>query len=367
MLSPHFLLFFRPSGDSEPERLVDAARVAVLRDTVTRARAAGFSNVVVATATPEPFADLQGVELDVDAGEQPFAQRFGAVIGRHNPRALCYAGAGMPLMSAEHWRDIHARLGNGAVTLTNNLYSSDVLATTEVEALVELPPATPDNALALHLRDHAGLEVEVLPRSAATLLDIDTPTELRLLALAHDVPSLDVGPELCAVIRGATLDTRRLEAALAHLTERETQVMVVGRVGSTVWQALERETAARVRVISEERGMRASGRRRPLSILGFHAGVAGPQALVDALTELADAVFMDTRPLFAHLGWEASRADRFHADLEDWRAIAHPDLQAFVRAVAEARVPIVLGGHALVSGGLLAAIDIAWSRWESSR
>jgi len=30
-------------------------------------------------------------------------------------------------------------------------------------------------------------------------------------------------------------------------------------------------------------------------------------------------------------------------------------------------VPIVLGGHSLVSGGLLAAIDLAWSRWERAQ
>lgn len=367
MVATSLLLFFRPRGDSEVERLVDAARVATLRDTVHRAARGGFDSVIIATTTPESFADLPGVEIDVDGAEMPFAARFLDVLRRHEPPAICYAGAGLPLMTSSHWAAIHERLSSGEATLTNNLYSSDLLATTEVSALSGLPPTTPDNGLALFLRDQAGLEPEVLPRSAATWLDIDTPTELVLLSLGAGVERMEIGPELSALLLSTKLDTSKLEQALSRFTERETTVLVVGRVGSAVWQALERETASRVRVISEERGMRASQRRELRSILGYHAAAVGPEALVDALGELADAVFMDTRPLLGHLGWDASRADRFHSDRLDWQAIQHPDLQAFTRAVAASRAPIVLGGHALVSGGLLAAIDIAWARWESSR
>ena len=371
MGATQFLLFFDPHGASDVERLVDDARAAALCDTAARAQEAGFRDVVLVTSSPDRFSRLPGVEIEATPAGGDFAGRLHAIVARRRPAAVCYAGAGMPAMTADRWAGILDRLRSGEATVTNNLYSSDVLATTAVEALAALPSGTPDNGMALFLRDSAALAVDVLPRSAATLLDIDTPAELLILSLGTELASLHIGPALRAVLQAAPhqalLDNRRLADALDRLTERETQVLVVGRVGSGVWQALEQETAARVRVISEERGMRTALSREARSILGFHADAAGPGALVDALSELADAVFMDTRPFLRHVGWDASRADRFRADLARWDTITQPHLRTFSHAVAEARVPIVLGGHALVSGGLLAAIDIAWSRWEVRR
>jgi len=76
-------------------------------------------------------------------------------------------------------------------------------------------------------------------------------------------------------------------------------------------------------------------------------------------------VFLDTRPLFGHLGWAPSRADRFASDAGEPEVIAHDGLQELTTAAVAARAPVVLGGHSLVSGGLLALIDAAWSRWET--
>jgi len=207
------------------------------------------------------------------------------------------------------------------------------------------------------------------------VLDIDTPADLRILALvdsdsATGTQGFDLGAELRQLLLetevAAIRETDVVARAVGFLTERESEVLVIGRVGSAVWQALERETASRIRVISEERGMRARPDGQARSLVGFHLGAVGPEELVASLEELGEAVFFDTRPLFAHLGWEPSRADRFWSDVGAWEEIEHPELRAFTKAVASSRVPFVLGGHSLVSGGLLAAIDIAWSRWESS-
>ncbi len=375
MSEPSFLLFYRPEGDSPIERLVDQARAATLRDTARRADEAGFDRIIVATTDPAPFESLEGVELDLEPDPVPFVDRLRQVLRRHGPGAICYAGSGMPAYTVAAWRALRLRLNDGE-TVTNNLYSSDVLATPDAEPLLSMPDGARDNAMALWLRDQAGLEVAPLPRSAASLLDIDTPADLRILTLAAGVASLDLGAELCELLAAANeannatsalRETDALESALGLLTERETEVLVIGRVGSAVWQALERETASRVRVISEERGLRSRSGGQARSLLGFHLGAVGAVDLVAALEELGDAVFFDTRPLFAHLGWQPSRADRFRSDVGDWEPIEHPELRAFTKAAVGSRVPIVLGGHSLVSGGLLAAIDIAWSRWESSR
>jgi hypothetical protein len=73
---------------------------------------------------------------------------------------------------------------------------------------------------------------------------------------------------------------------------------------------------------------------------------------------MAQAVLVDTRLLLAHhLLWPAA-ADRYHSDLGQWQAIADPWLRDLSRAGVESGVPVVLGGHGVVAGGLYAMVDI---------
>ena len=44
--------------------------------------------------------------------------------------------------------------------------------------------------------------------------------------------------------------------------------------------------------------------------------------------------------------------------------IADPFVRHFTEAAMQAPIPIVLGGHSLVAGGLYALIEAAWARGE---
>jgi len=63
--------------------------------------------------------------------------------------------------------------------------------------------------------------------------------------------------------------------------------------------------------------------------------------------------------IFSHLGLEPSLSDRFHSDLGQVERIDDPFVREFTQAALEAPIPVILGGHSLVSGGLLALIEIA--------
>jgi hypothetical protein len=52
-----------------------------------------------------------------------------------------------------------------------------------------------------------------------------------------------------------------------------------------------------------------------------------------------------------------SASDRFNSDLYRWDAVEEPFLRHFTRAAAGARVPVVLGGQAVVAGGLMALVE----------
>lgn len=371
MTDPAFWFCLRPQpAPTDAERIVEQARLACLLDTAQRARDAGFNHIIVHTTAPHLFNDASDLNLIVHRTNEDAP--IGAIIAaaaRSATGPVCYAGAGMPAMTADHWRSIRTQIEAGQ-TVANNLYSADFLAVPDVSALTDLADETVDNSFALRLRDESGLGITPLERTAPTLLDLDTPADLALLSLARQTAALEIGPRLAAALAQseATLAParQRLAAALDTLTEREQQLMVIGRVGAYVWSALDRDTAARIRVISEERGLRArtAAPTPPRSLLGLHAAAVGPSALINSLAELADAVIFDTRPLFAHLNWATSRADRFAADLGQPDAIAHSQLRQFTQAALAAPIPIAQGGHSLVSGGLLAAINIAWTRRE---
>ena len=64
---------------------------------------------------------------------------------------------------------------------------------------------------------------------------------------------------------------------------------------------------------------------------------------------------------------DATRADRFLSDLGNWTAISDPFLRDFTRLATEADIPVLLGGHSLMSGGLMALNECAWREHEAGR
>jgi hypothetical protein len=139
------------------------------------------------------------------------------------------------------------------------------------------------------------------------------------------------------------------------------QVIIAGRVPQSTLAHLESKTLCWVRMFSEERGMRASGRLASglvRSLLADYLALVGLERFFIEMGELADAMFLDSRVIMAarrHGLWP-SPADRFLSDLRRPDDIADLFLHDFTAAALAAPLPVVLGGHSLVSGGLLALI-----------
>jgi len=72
-----------------------------------------------------------------------------------------------------------------------------------------------------------------------------------------------------------------------------------------------------------------------------------------------EAVFFDTRVVLAHHRLWPSAADRYASDLGLADRIQDSFLREFTAAAVNAPIPIVLGGHGVVSGGLYALVEIA--------
>lgn len=360
--APALVVFHGGAGASAIERTVDAARLAAALDAITAARAAGIQRVILVTDDAALGPKLEGVEVDVSTAPYHFGRRLAGAVRVHGLSSVICMGAGsVPFFGPDDFAAVASRLEDGRA-VTNNLFSSDLVAfAVSDETLAVAERCGRDNSLARALKD-AGTDVGALPRNVATQMDIDSPSDVAVLALTGGG-----GKRLRKHLDLAALDTSRYEATLPLFTNREAQIIAAGRVGSHAWGYLERETACRVRLIAEERGMEADGRAEggvARSLLGFYLDAVGAERFFAVLPELGDAAFIDTRVLLAHKRIAASREDRFLSDAGEWERIGEPWLREFTQKTAEARIPVLLGGHSLMSGGLMALNEYAWARSE---
>ena len=364
MSSTAFLLFFGPGGESAVEAQLDRIRTAIGIGTLRRAATAGFDPLVAVTADPAAGRAFSA------AGAQTIAPRtepfhFGTelkrIVDERRIERVCAIGAGAgALLTAADLGSLRDELErSAAVVLSNNYYSADLIALTPTSALdaIELPAT--DNPLPRLLHLQAGLPSRQLPRSAATLLDVDTPPDATVLLRHPQCP-----PELRSVGAFEPELGPRVDALMTLVTTPELELVVAGRVGAPVWSYLESQTASRVRMLAEERGMQAAGRDASgtaRTALGFLYELVGPREFFVRMKELGDGMLFDSRVLFAHLGWRPSAPDRFASDLFQPDSIEHPGVRDFTRAARDAGFPLLLGGQTLVSGVLWTMVDAAWA------
>jgi len=324
-------------------------------------------------------------------GGRPFGQRLRALVadvlatGRPGSTGLIVLGGGaMPMARSEDLEAFlaAARVGVGQA-LANSYYSADAIAVPDARMLLEVPDLPTDNALPRWLAERAGIPVADLRDRLRLALDLDSPLDVVLLGRDPGCP-----PALCpladAIGAASPALTRAMAGVAATMDDRRAELLVAGRTSSRTLAWLERNAACRVRALVEERGLKASstlamGSRdtnleppgepdhvaaaepvalRPArSILGLLLDQRGPGALGETVAGLADAAIIDTRVLLAHRlgpdesGWP-SLADRLASDLLRSDDVVDPWLQDLTGSAAEARIPILLGGHTLVGPGL---------------
>ncbi|MFQ5473294.1 MAG: hypothetical protein ACE5FA_10475, partial [Dehalococcoidia bacterium] len=347
---PTLLVFCGGMGGSPIENAVASARRAATFDTIEIAQSAGIPTAIVVTDEPQLHTELPDVEIFVDDGTHHFGRKLNKTLRDHSLRSVVYLGGGsVPLLRAEDFAVITEALEAGKA-VTNNRFSSDLVAWSVDETATDvLAGLDRDNSLARALQEF-GMDLVELPRSIETVFDIDTPTDLAILSVTGFG-----GERLRTAVHNIDLDLDPYRCVLPLFIDRHAQITVAGRVGTHSWQYLERETACRIRVFAEERGMEANGRvasGEARSMVGYFLEAAGYTHFFDALSELGDAAIIDTRVLLAHKRIDATRGDRFLSDAGRWSEIEDEYLRDLTLAAIDAPIPVLLGGHSLVSGGL---------------
>lgn len=353
---PDLIIFLGRGGESEPEQLVSGAQRASVRQLVDDAREVGrFRRLVLAT-NDHALADELAAKCPelaiVETGDAiDFGEQLREIVRSLNSAAVAYVGGGSaPLLDAAGLRGLVAAIAEPDRVAANNALSSDWVGFRPAEAVFRTQPIRTDNDLAWRLHHDAGLVRVPIEQALATTLDIDTPTDLALLRRAPGVP-----PLLRRYLDEAVPDLPAVGAVEELMADPYRTLIVAGRVNVTILAAVERQVSFNKRLFIEERGMRASGRQargEVRTLLAVLLREVGPERFFAMLAELGDGLIFDTRPLFAHLAPQLSAADRFASDLLRPDLIANPLVREFTDAARAARIPVVLGGHALVTGGL---------------
>lgn len=358
--APVLIVFTGGLGGSPIEEMVAEAQRCITLDTLSRAQASGaFAGMVLVTDSSDLSRRVgSSVCVEVSGGSFHFGESLRSVIRKYGIASPFYVGGGSaPLLTSEDLASIAGQISEGVV-VTNNLFSSDLVAFNPGAAIdaIDLPPH--DNPLSQLLRLQAGLKEVCLPRSAETQFDVDTPSDLLVLSLHRGA-----GPHVRAYLESLRLDVSRLRRAMPLFTDLTAEIVVAGRVGSQVLTRLEAGTACRVRVFSEERGMRSDGREErgeARALLGFYLEQVGLRRFFQTMGELGAAAFIDSRVIFAHKGIRPSASDRFLSDMGRPEGIRDDFVRGFTEEALRAPKPVILGGHSMVAGGLLALIDAAW-------
>ena len=348
-------------GATEPVAWVQEARRAAALDLIEQlARQPLLKRIVVVSPDPD------GLEIDgpIDyVASQPGPVHVGRYLAEitelfHVDRLLYFGGGSAPLLDNGTLEALIEQLATAeSVVITNNQFASDWAGIVPASILDEWTERLPqDNMLGWVLSAEAGLAIQAQPPSAASRLDIDTPTDLLTLSLHPGIRS-----NLRRVLGGIPLDTSRLKAALGVLATPASQAFIAGRLGPEAWLALNKVTHCWLRVISEERGMVSSGRLargEVYSMLAEHLEAVGLASFFAALAEQKQAACNDTRVILAHHRRWPSETDRFASDLGLVDQVEDPLLRDITAAALEAPIPVVLGGHGLLSGDLFAFCDL---------
>jgi hypothetical protein len=304
--------------------------------------------------------DARHLNLELAAPDSPF--HFGQALTRlieHYCLQCCfYLGAGSaPLLSHSLLAEVlDTVVAKQPLLMTNNLHSSDWAAFSPADALLPLASwLERDNALAWVWQEKTGFPARALSRSTATQMDIDTPFDL--LALARH-PAIQ--PQLRDFLDRLDWPVSHLDAAVDALCREASQIIIAGRVSSWTWRLLEQHTRVWVRVFAEERGMRASGRQvrgEVRSLLGDYLDLVGVERFFESLETMADVILLDNRVILASRGLWPCDADRFHSDLLMDTHVNDPFLHTLTVAARSAQMPVVMGGHSLVAGGLAVLLE----------
>lgn len=353
------VIFHRPFGQSAGEILVGRGRQAATRDLTASLRSIGLRPHLVIAPSDGDGDWLQTLDVEIHTAAEQTPFHFGNSLKefliKQSIQGLLYFGSGSGHLLDQRLLSALLRFAEqdrpGAVL--NNFYSCDFAAVSQAESLLEMDLPEIDNPFGFALSG-AGIPCYALQRSAETQFDIDTPADVFILRASNRG-----GPTVRSYVEGIRLAHPQLDEILALMTERTAHLCLAGRVNPRTWADIEPRVACRTSGLIEGRGMRSQRNPRD-PVLRQVLQESGPVAFFERLARAYDAAIVDTRAFLADAGRLPEAKVRFASDLLKTEDIDDPAWLAFTEAAIDAPIPVFLGGHSAVSGGLYLLTEACW-------
>ena len=328
-----------------------------------------FSSITLITDRPMTIETDNWSRVEYTEPHQSFGDVLETYYKTTNPKLvenpLVYFGAGSaPLIQDVDITNLVSALNRAKqnICAANNIYSADYFGVNPGNIISMLdPPPMSDNEIPKRVSEENRTEVVELARSSRSQFNIDVTADLVTLFLTEAK-----GPRVRSFLQShSQLFERAVQcqwAAAQHLINKESQVLVYGRTSSRIWKYLETESASKIRIIGEERGLgTAPPGYHPYSTLGDLIKSEGAEIFFTrTLPLMCDAAFIDLIPILAYLYPDTTQEDRHAAFLMDESAIGHSGLRTIIHGINSSPIPIAVGGHTLVGSGIELLNQRAW-------
>lgn len=350
--------------ETEIEEAVRQVRLGIVKDLVIKAKQAGFERIILLTSYQDlakALGDIVEIEYQPQRTEGfHFGEKLlETVIDKQLAKVLYMGGASAPLISSHELSYLRKLLENHENVVTaNNYYSADIIGFSPGSILKDINLPMVDNSLAMELTYQTDLKFIPVQRSLGLQFDLDTPADMLVLA-AHP----HIGNNTKTAVTELNLDLSNLNSLKQVINSPQAELLIYGRVGSLMFKFLDEFTRCRIRLFSEERGLKSQGRDvrgEVNSLVAKMISVMGYRDFFQFLPEICDGAVLDTRIIFSHFKWDLSQSDRFYSDVGMADKIEHPELREFTIAAHNSPIPVMMGGHSLVTGGLWALSEASY-------
>ena len=347
---------FEKEGEGYYSDMVNRARFENLKDLLMRIKKSGlFDRIILQTNNIGNFTSYKWLEVQDTTDIPNFGERLNRILVEEPNSRVFYSGSGSSVfLTIPQMKRYLNKLSINSI-IANNLYSADYLFIRSGIKNLKIEEVKMDNSLPRILIENYSFYGMEIKRDEFSLFDIDGP--LDLIALKK---SSRGGTNLKRFLSNLRLYHKVLEKGIENFTDRKKEVLFWGRVSEFLIQFLRYRTACRTKFLVEGRGMVSQGLKGFYSIF-FDAFMRQDlRFLFNNLRKYCDTLFLDSRILFAHLGVEIEREERFALDMHDISSIKTKELLRLLLLARESGIPVIFCNHSFLNSGIPIIIDSLW-------
>ena len=343
-------------------KVIKEARELMIFDTCQKMFESGYFNPAIVIGDFD-FKKFPSIIFEKIGKNFNFGKSLINIKNKYSLDKIFYFGAGSCyFLKTDELKFIFENTINGQF-LSNNLVSSDFISfsLSDLDEKIILNFPNIDNYFSSYLMKETSLKYVKMPVSLGSVFDIDTPNDFAILS-----KNTNNSNKIGNYISNSIFKNINLDRFIKILSSKSNEIFVYGRINPLNLYMAERNIPCKIRFLSEERGLKVRG-RASASLLSKIFQSENFDIFFDMFENICNACILDTRVIFSLFAGEYDQEELYLSDMQMWKQIKNPFIKSFTKKVSESKVPIILGGHSIVNGGLMALSNLTGGKkYDSS-